>query len=309
MLRSIQMEAANLLKKTAEETSAAIMERLERIPLYKKWFVSGYGVEVDNTLERDLVNFPHPTRREYPVKVKYGFIPEDWFTRFYNKTGVTGPYALATGVSSYLLSKEIYVLEHNYYNGISMAILCVLVVKQLGPTLALYLDGELDEEIHEWNKNKDDQLNVYKEAIEWEKKAQESVKAQTMLIDAKHQMVAAQLEAAFRERQMEVYTEVVRRLNYMVAVSRARTNLLLRYMSTWVEDNVSEQLKKDPELSQRVIKHCIAQLRAIMPQHENHHEGTPAPEDDGGPETATPGTEEEPAAAATVNMWGVPVLT
>lgn len=73
-----------------------------------------------------------------------GFIPEEWFTFFYNKTGVTGPYTLAFTLSTYLISKEIYVMEHEYYSGLSLAIMCYFGVTKLGPGIAKSLDKEID---------------------------------------------------------------------------------------------------------------------------------------------------------------------
>jgi F-type H+-transporting ATPase subunit b len=50
------------------------------------------------------------------------------------------------GVSfaTYLCSKEIYIMEHEYYNGLSLAILCIVIVKKLGPTVAAALDKDID---------------------------------------------------------------------------------------------------------------------------------------------------------------------
>lgn len=73
-----------------------------------------------------------------------GFVPEEWFSFFYKKTGVTGPYALGFTLSTYLISKEIYVMEHEYYTGLSLAIMCYVAVTKLGPPIAKYLDKEID---------------------------------------------------------------------------------------------------------------------------------------------------------------------
>lgn len=82
--------------------------------------------------------------RQEPGKVRLGFVPEEWFQFFYKKTGVTGPYTFAITLSTYLVSKEIYVLEHEYYSGLSLLIMWVVGIKKLGPKLAAYLDKEID---------------------------------------------------------------------------------------------------------------------------------------------------------------------
>lgn len=66
------------------------------------------------------------------------------FQFFYPKTGVTGPYVFLGGLSTYLLSKEIYVMEHEYYTGLSILIAVVYATKKFGPAMAKWLDKEVD---------------------------------------------------------------------------------------------------------------------------------------------------------------------
>lgn len=93
-----------------------------------------------------------------------GFIPDEWwvdletraiasqlilipnfrFTYFYPKTGVTGPYVFLGGLTTYLFSKEIYVMEHEFYSGLSILMMVVYATKKFGPQVAAYLDKEVD---------------------------------------------------------------------------------------------------------------------------------------------------------------------
>lgn len=88
--------------------------------------------------------FQRTPRPEFPGKVRMGFIPDEWFQFFYKKTGVTGPYTFGAGLLTYLMSKEIYVMEHEYYSGLSLLIMSIIAVKKLGPPIAAYADKEID---------------------------------------------------------------------------------------------------------------------------------------------------------------------
>lgn len=57
---------------------------------------------------------------------------------------MTGPYMFGVSFATYLCSKEIYIMEHEYYNGLSLAILCIVIVKKLGPSVAAALDKDID---------------------------------------------------------------------------------------------------------------------------------------------------------------------
>merc|ERR1712025_1401159 len=52
--------------------------------------------------------------------VALGFIPQEWFDALYPKTGVTGPYMALAGVTTFLCSKEFYVMEHDFYVGLAL---------------------------------------------------------------------------------------------------------------------------------------------------------------------------------------------
>jgi len=202
-----------------------------------------------------------PVRPEHPGKVRLGFIPEEWFQFFYNKTGVTGPYTFGVGLLTYLCSKEIYVMEHEYYSGLSLAIMAVVAVKKLGPGIAKWADKEIDRIEGEWREGRESELKALADAIEAEKKEQWRAEGALLLMDAKKENIALQLEAAFRERAMNVYSEVKRRLDYQVECRHIERRLNQKHMVNWIVNNVLGSIT--PQQEKETLNKCIADLSAL----------------------------------------------
>ncbi|TGZ57089.1 ATP synthase subunit b, mitochondrial [Temnothorax americanus] len=202
-----------------------------------------------------------PKRLIDPSPVRHGFIPEEWFQAFYPKTGASGPYVFAISVSTYLLSKEIYVLEHEFYNGISLLIICVASVKLFGPKLAEILDKGIDKYHNELEETRNKQVTDYENVISHEKKVQASLDGQKMIMDIKKENVKMQLEATYRERLVQVYQEVKKRLDYQVQIQNLERRIAQKHMVQWIVNGVLKSIT--PEQEKATLQQCIKDLEAL----------------------------------------------
>ncbi|EFN68391.1 ATP synthase subunit b, mitochondrial [Camponotus floridanus] len=205
--------------------------------------------------------YTRPKRLIDPAPVRHGFIPEEWFQAFYSKTGASGPYVFAITVSTYLCSKEIYILEHEYYNGLSLFVICVASVKLFGPKVAQFLDKEIDKYNDELDENRTSQITDYENIIAHEKKEQYNLDGQKMIMEIKKENIKMQLEATYRERLAQVYQEVKKRLDYQVQLQNLERRIAQKHMVQWIVNGVLKAITPDQEKA--TLQQCIKDLEAL----------------------------------------------
>lgn len=194
-------------------------------------------------------------------KVRLGFIPDEWFTFFYNKTGVTGPYMFGTGLVLYLLNKEIYVVTHEILHGAMIIGILVYAVKKYGPAFAAFADKEIDEYRQHVYGLKNDTVSALQQSIDAEKKEQWRLAGRHMLFDAKKENIGMQAETAYRERLHKVNAEVIKKLDYHVEVENVKRRVHQEHMVDWIQKNVIQSIT--PQQEKENIAQCIRDLKAL----------------------------------------------
>ncbi|XP_062921253.1 ATP synthase F(0) complex subunit B1, mitochondrial [Mobula hypostoma] len=204
---------------------------------------------------------PVPPLPEEGGKVRFGLIPEEFFHFLYPKTGVTGPYMLGTGLLTYLLSKEIYVVNHETFSAISIGIVILYGIKKFGKDVAKFADKLNEEKVQKAQEVKDLAIASLTEAIEQENKEQWRIEGRHHLFDAKRNNVEMILETNYRERLHMVYDAVKKRLDYQIGLQQLQRRLAQEYMVNWVEKSVIQSIT--PQQEKESIAKCIADLKVL----------------------------------------------
>lgn len=104
-----------------------------------------------------------------------------------------------------------------------------------------------------------------KEALESqiadEQKGQWSMEGQLMLMQAKRENIALQLEANYRERLITAYNAVKKRLDYQVEKENIERRITQKNLVDWVVSRVSASITPDQE--KQNINKCIADLAVL----------------------------------------------
>ncbi|KAF2894377.1 hypothetical protein ILUMI_11790 [Ignelater luminosus] len=209
---------------------------------------------------------PNRLIRQEPGPVRLGFIPDEWFTFFFKKTGVSGAGTFAFTFTIFLMSKEILVMEHEYYGGLSVAILCIAATKKIGPMIAQLIDKEIDEYERTWTDVRNNEVNSLESLVTHEQKLQWSSEGQLLLIAAKRENVALQLEAAYRERLMTAYRETRKRLDYCVSREVVEAAIARRHMASWVIKEVSKDITD--KIQAETLSKCFEDLAKLAKTFE-----------------------------------------
>ncbi|CAN9516201.1 unnamed protein product [Ophioblennius macclurei] len=204
---------------------------------------------------------PVPPLPEKGGKVRHGIIPDELFQILYPKTGVTGPYMLGTGLLVYMLSKEIYVINHETFAAASIGAFIIYAIKKFGPGVAAFADKLNEEKVAKAQEVKDVAMSSLTQAIEDEKKEQWRAEGRSLLFDAKRNNVAMLLEINYRERLHMVTSEVKRRLDYQLALQDLHRRMEQEHMVNWVEKSVIGSIT--PQQEKESIAKCITDLKAL----------------------------------------------
>merc|ERR1711992_65850 len=195
-------------------------------------WVDGVDIfENEKNPERDHVNFPRRKREEFPSPVRHWWIPEEYFSFFAPKTGVTGGYIFALSFGSFLCSKEYIIFEHEMHVGMVFAIAIVGVANVVGPGLTKSMDEIIDKEISDMDSIR------------------------------KKEIVALQLEAEYRARLKDAYTQVKRRLDYQLQTANVLRANEQKHMVDWIITNVKKSITAKQE--EDALKKCVADLKAL----------------------------------------------
>jgi len=211
--------------------------------------------------ERDLVNFPRRKRPIEKAPVRMGIFPEEWFQAFYSKTGVTGPYMALASIGTFLVSKEYFVMEHDFYAGIALAIVLGGVIRSVGPGVTEMVNAEIDKDEAIYKNIRQKEIDHMKAAIAIEKESQSDATAWEEIIAAKKEAVGLQLESVYRQRLNEAYGQVKKRLDYQLEVSNVMRRMEQKHMVDWIINNVKSSISPAQETA--ALKKCIADLKAL----------------------------------------------
>ncbi|KAK3726823.1 hypothetical protein RRG08_020985 [Elysia crispata] len=200
--------------------------------------------------ERDMKNFPNPTQPAKHEPVRLGIVPQSWFDFMYPKTGVTGPYVFGGGLALWMMSKEIMVVDHYFWEIPSFWIMVYILCnhQKVGPQLTKWVAEKYEARKHVQFTRP---INMMKDAEKANIAKLDRLIEETETIKHVHQAkkegVEFQLEAAYRQRLQTAYQEVKKRLDYEVEKANTKRRFEQDHMVNWIVNSVTKSITPQQE--------------------------------------------------------------
>ena len=129
----------------------------------------------------------------------------------------------AASVGAFLVSKELWVIEHEFYCGVAILIVLGAARRAVGDDVSAFLDKEVDAEEAALKSIRQDEIDRCKAAIAEEENSQWMATSYQELMQAKKENVGLQLEIEYRSRLNEAYKQVCVLVAVGLATSRPPT--------------------------------------------------------------------------------------
>ncbi|KAF8384794.1 asb-2 [Pristionchus pacificus] len=215
--------------------------------------------------DRDLTNFPYPSRPMYAPKTRMLMIPDSWLTPFHKVTGTSGPYLFVGGLAAFLVNKELWVFEEQGHMTVGWILFYLLISRTVGFRLDQWLYGEYQNRMGFFKNLIEEDL---KEAKEFRKNSALESDSLVAVKEAfptifKENMVL-QLEATYRKNVQTVATEMKRRLDYLKETEETKRRFERDVMLKFISEGVEAQAA-DPKFKEQYINDAISQLKGLSP--------------------------------------------
>lgn len=253
-------EAAKKASSTPATTSAS---QGNVVAFRSRYFApTGLTPFEENDPARDLKNYPRENPVNlYPAQHKFWFFPRSWFDALYAKTGVSGPYVFGGGLVAFLLSKELWVLEHEVNTIAPLVFLCLLAKKYLVPQVHEYISSEALNDEKKMVNYQEDAMKYLEQEITVQDNRVTNAEASKYIVDAKKENVLLQMEAEYRSRLNEVYNATKNRLDYFVAVQNSKRRFEREHMINWIGSGVRQSITDAAEKDN--MKQCVSKLAQL----------------------------------------------
>jgi len=171
-----------------------------------------------------------------------------------------GP-ALTVGLVAYLISKEVFVLNEEFFLALIMGGTIYHLSKAVGSPIAKMLDARSKEILDDMNQGKEEQLSNLAKAIADEQEGELANQVRKEFFEVDKINNDMQLEAEYRRRLLEVETEVKKRLDYQLDLERLEKGIEERHMAAWIEKEVVNSISQEQE--QDALLQCIRDLNQL----------------------------------------------